>query len=139
MATARGNKGNTNTTIDASVSIATAATTVIAIVPTGFKGYLDIQNAIARVTTAFANLESNEVLTIQYTPSGGSAASVGIYNVAAATLAVGTLITFTAQTGYEQGINLSAGDQIDLVVTNADVTADAGVVDVCLPVDLHRL
>lgn len=139
MATGIGSKGNTFKTIPVSVSIATAATTILATVPTGFKGYFDIQNALALVTTAFANLESNEVLTLTYTPSGGSAANVGIYNVAAATLAVGTLIVFTVQAGYEQGQNLAAGDAISLVVTNADTTSDAGVVNVLLPVDLFRL
>lgn len=142
MAIGIGSPSGARTVIPVSINVAVAATTVAAVVPTGFAGYLDLQNTVGVVTTIFANLESNETITLQYTPSGGSAVSIGSIAVGtgiSATAAVGVLASFVVATGYEQGVNLAAGDALQVVVANADTTSDAGVINILLPVSLRRI
>lgn len=142
MATGIGSNSDTKTVIPASINVASAATTVLAVVPTGFAGFIDLQHAIGAVTTAFSSLDSNETLTLQYTASGGSAVTVAVMTVGtevSATAAVGTLAAFAVSTGKEQGLRLAAGDALQVVVANADTTNDAGVINLLLPVNLWRL
>lgn len=86
-----------------------------------------------RVTTAVANATPNGTINIKK----GSTA-IGTYTVGTATVADNSGHLFVPASGYEGGVNLSAGDTF-VIDTGSDGAATAGVYKVHLALYLAPL
>jgi len=100
------------------------------IVEAGKEGYLDINHCRALITTAVVSTTTDGVINIRK-----GATVIGTATLLNGT-AKNTLITFTPATGFEQGVNFTAGDTIVIASTLA-VGTPAGVATVFLALDMN--
>lgn len=136
MATAYGGRGDqfpfelTTTGVD--ISAADGDNQVFT-VPTGWEGYIDLNKCLTLCTTTVVNTTPDGTITIKH----GSTV-IGTYSITGSE-AANSMFVFTPASGYEAGVNLSAGDTFTIAHTQDTGTSVAGVFSVFMAVYMAPL
>lgn len=113
---------------------ASATTSITFTVPTGFRAYVDIQNAVANVTTTIAGDQTVPTVTVKK-----DSTEIGTFTFAD-TLAANETVACTPATGKESGEVVAAGETIVIAHTQAaDAQSADGDALPYIPVYLERI